>query len=845
MRTKNAKRLWPVPATLGVVALAALLAFGLMATTGAQPAAAQSDPDCEITVSADGNTATLPTGGCDAVGDTATVQFTGDAAATEDAMLSLLIEDKAGTITAYPNNAGWSTNIDPDGIATSDGGTVAAEAKKYRFMSVTVPEAAQNPSTGIVEGQKVTIMVQGDLYVWEGTVSVTADVEGATNIPQGHALRGAQQIADGGELLDITFLGVPAIGKDADTDFNKEVDDVTTIQCRVTDDTDNEIVSEVATGTCPTGQEAISPNPDESGGNPVEESRSKLVAVTTAAANNIHSLLDGGELEIDMGEADGVTIYAVIEDKDQNELMDAEVTFSATETPSGIIAASDRTDEEDTEAFGTTTTVTGIASTDAVATFPLDDLADIEGAYRITIELKVGSLDLGTVILKREGDPEIIKAGVFNAACFTPGGDDDDDYSVAKFNDKNEGCTAMGDAQRFGAGEMIFVKAHLEDTLGTFVGDGTTLDSELVDEDSNLLGDADMLQIEDPVETGDPARAWVYTVDKDASLGDHMITVSTTAKDSENEDIDDVTLTITVAGPPANLDVTGNTVVPLRASGTFTVTATDELGGVPFLTEGENDKVTVSVQPTDALVTGVDSSNQVTLDDDGTAEFTIFASLTADYGDAGRIIVQQGDLQDILPITFGHNRAPMAGAAMTASVYTGMTTEVVSTISDPDGDTLTWSVMSSDTAVATATVDAGTVTIMGVAPGTAVITVTGMDAVSGMSGTQMINVTVADMPLPMLGDPVVTGAMSNAAGSAMISLTPGANADQHWIWAQPTDLSQGMFSTRVPGDATSFTMTGLTSGMSYWFTAVAGRDMEDGTTEWSNYSGWSAATAIQ
>ena len=46
MRTKNAKRLWPVPATLAVMAVAAFLAFGLMATTGAQPAAAQDDPDC-------------------------------------------------------------------------------------------------------------------------------------------------------------------------------------------------------------------------------------------------------------------------------------------------------------------------------------------------------------------------------------------------------------------------------------------------------------------------------------------------------------------------------------------------------------------------------------------------------------------------------------------------------------------------------------------------------------------------------------------------------------------------------------------------------------------------------
>ena len=102
MRTKNAKRLWPVPATLAVVALAAFLAFGLMVTTGAQPTAAQDGADCEITVSADGATVTLPTGNaCDAVGDTATIQFTGHVDADEDAIVSVLIEDKSGSITAY------------------------------------------------------------------------------------------------------------------------------------------------------------------------------------------------------------------------------------------------------------------------------------------------------------------------------------------------------------------------------------------------------------------------------------------------------------------------------------------------------------------------------------------------------------------------------------------------------------------------------------------------------------------------------------------------------------------------------------------------------------------------
>ena len=60
MRTKNAKRLWPVPATLTVVALAAFLAFGLMATTGALPAEAQSSADCDVAVEIAAD------GGCDA-----------------------------------------------------------------------------------------------------------------------------------------------------------------------------------------------------------------------------------------------------------------------------------------------------------------------------------------------------------------------------------------------------------------------------------------------------------------------------------------------------------------------------------------------------------------------------------------------------------------------------------------------------------------------------------------------------------------------------------------------------------------------------------------------------------
>ena len=227
MRTKNAKRLWPVPATLAVVALAAFLAFGLMATPGVQMAAAQDDADCTVQVAANGDVM-LPSE-CSAVGDTAAIKFQGSAEApSDDRSVSLLIEDKNGPLTIYPYNADWSIDLEPDGIATVSSGTTAAEPKKYRFQVITLAERFLNDD-GIFEGNAVTIMVQGNVLVWEGQVNTHADI-GA--IPDDNSLDGARALTGTAETLEITFLGMPALGEDADTDSNDKVDDDATVQCK-------------------------------------------------------------------------------------------------------------------------------------------------------------------------------------------------------------------------------------------------------------------------------------------------------------------------------------------------------------------------------------------------------------------------------------------------------------------------------------------------------------------------------------------------------------------------------------------------------------------------------------
>ena len=95
-----------------------------------------------------------------------------------------------------------------------------------------------------------------------------------------------------------------------------------------------------------------------------------------------------------------------------------------------------------------------------------------------------------------------------------------------------------------------------------------------------------------------------------------------------------------------------------------------------------------------------------------------------------------------------------------------------------------------------------------------------------------------------LGAPSITSVMSDADGMATVMLMPGDNATKHYIWAQPTDGSQGMYSDEAAGDATMVTFSGLTSGMNYWFIAIAGRGT--GTdSEWSAWSGWTAEKSIQ
>ena len=166
MRTKNGKRIGPVPITLvAVFALAALLSAGLLLAPNGAPTAEAQENTCEVEVAAGAEpTITLP-GSCDILGNTATIKFNGADGSDDDQTLSLLIQDNNGPITAYPN--GTTATTVTDGTATS---------MRYRYQSITIPEAEPNPVTGVVEGKSVTITVRGDVHIWNTVTSVTTEI---------------------------------------------------------------------------------------------------------------------------------------------------------------------------------------------------------------------------------------------------------------------------------------------------------------------------------------------------------------------------------------------------------------------------------------------------------------------------------------------------------------------------------------------------------------------------------------------------------------------------------------------------------------------------------------------
>ena len=184
------------------------------------------------------------------------------------------------------------------------------------------------------------------------------------------------------------------------------------------------------------------------------------------------------------------------------------------------------------------------------------------------------------------------------------------------------------------------------------------------------------------------------------------------------------------------------------------------------------------------------------------------------------------------------NMAPMAGDAIADQMVTaGEMVMVQSNITDADGDTLTWSVMSDMDMYATATVDdMGMVTITGVAAGMATITVTATDMYDAM-GTQEIAVTVESgmlmIPSNVRASHVGTQVSimwdggENAETFTVVMVT--RKADGSW------DIGNAVYDQNLRGSTHTVSMETRPAGM-YVIGVSAGRQNDDGTWEFTDWA---------
>ncbi|MCY4574855.1 MAG: hypothetical protein OXF01_18935 [Gemmatimonadetes bacterium] len=165
--------------------------------------------------------------------------------------------------------------------------------------------------------------------------------------------------------------------------------------------------------------------------------------------------------------------------------------------------------------------------------------------------------------------------------------------------------------------------------------------------------------------------------------------------------------------------------------------ASNDVNVASFFSDPDDDPLDHAVQTSNAAVaTATVSGSVVTLSGIGVGSATITVTASDPSNEAAtqeiRVTVEQG------------NRPPQReGTVPAQSVDAGeaVTVDAASYFSDPDGDQLSYTATSSNTAVATASRQGSSVRINGQAPGTATITVTASDT-NGASATQDIAVTV-------------------------------------------------------------------------------------------------------
>ena len=640
MRTKNKKWTVPILAIVPVLTLAAFLAVGYLISKDAL--ALESDTDCGFEVTGpSAGTAVSPTATdgtedsvCYSLTDSIEVKLQNTS--TEDLKAAVLVSGGSDFSDAQIFTEAQLNGPDADDQAVDEDIAKGVDQYYYSKLESSDPIDPTYETITISKSNAKDGSVSVILYTAAGNANI-ADFP----IAKDAELRAASPRPTAS--LRIIFLGSPSrTVLDTEECLN---DDGSTRACNEGTDDDNgdgfvdpdtkpdvgstlEIAGvEDLVGVSAVDGEKGMYTIDETGTNPSTTSPLMLPITATIKDNNARLLRDGNE------------------DIDSTVTFSYEYAMGSSLKPRRLMTAEQ---EVDVDPMGQ-------------AMLELDDWKTT-GAVSVTVSAMysgpTGNLDLGEVTISRGGDPVMIVGAAFSVGCLkdqSVDNNDEPDPTADLGNDTfvmkdNKACVM--DA-RFGKGQTFIVKAHLEDSLGTVVGGNLTV--ALDDDVEDPLDPTDGATLDNP-----PANAviQIYEVDEDTMLGDHMITYSSTA-----DDVEDLVITVSVAGSPDSFMISGPDRIGLNGSGVFTIQAYDEEMGIPHFAmddpdtnaDESDDMVVVFIQGiAPGNTRGISPSGIVDLDEDtGTGTFAIYAPNGAMDGDTIRIFVGSGDMEQMHEVTFG------------------------------------------------------------------------------------------------------------------------------------------------------------------------------------------------
>ena len=860
MRTKNTKRLWPVPATLGVMALAAFLAFGLMATNGAQPAVAQADPDCTIAITENGEELSLD-GECNISGTEATIEFNGyDAEADQGVNRPGVNEVTYFVYGADVGAGGAATKVYPLNSRYFHEATACPVRRFDTTADDFVWVLDDGMTSPVSTAPNNTVMVQvGNKATVDNSCDVVVPLQGKTIKVGAPGISGASSevLSITGDALDqptiFAYVGRPstavAVGGLEDIDPDSTADRVVLAIADDENADNDELHVQLQFLGPPATKQTANGEPASALGAQFEDTSQdpsvySMIAESTAKRANIGAL-------------DEVRVAAMVKDANGDSLQGT-ITYII-EFVEGSTLLSGRssytTQAEDFDADegdGISHDVRGWAPKGPVKA---NVTAQFNGG--------TGRISLGPIALVRTGNLDSIVAHV----CVADSDDEDD----------KDPCGAESRSRSVFPPAATFQVVHMPvDMLGTELTNAdsnakssVSLPDAETEKGADVIGAAtqatvyDILDYEEPAANGGPPPPappiadW-YTIHADTPPGMYDITVKASQVPGGKKVTGEVTLTITVGGDPAMYDVSGPESIALTsfASGEYTIKATDEAGNTPAF-EGKEAEVSVVVESSLSVrITGLDDGMVILDDETGEATFTVYKPANAMRGDTASIGIFVGDeLMDQLSVVFGE---PFMAPGMPMNVMAEATSDSDITVSwespaaDGSSDITGYMVqraymMADDMMSDWMDVDPAHMGMdmmymdMGLmAETTYYYRVVAMNSV-GMGdysdGTAMAMTMAMMMPPMELGAAMDLTAMANADGSITLMFTPGTSATHHFVSGNVSavwEFADGMNMHTVSADQ-------LVSGTEYSFYVISGRFMkaDDGTWpgEWSS-AGW-------